>query len=879
MLVLSSSDKSTESCNVTGKFGLGFKSVFLVANKPIIISGRLACWVACGVLPIPLKGHEFERRAGHLEHGSEDPRAATLIELRLNHASVDKVVPVFRQLAHILVAFALRIRHVHLRNAEQIETVSWHEKSLENIPYLFTGNLCPAGRQVRRGLVFRRETGALLFQLGPQGLVSFDDDVPSVWVTAPTTEKIRVGFALNSRFALDVGRAKLASQSAGNLQKAEQMSKDFGAALKALHEVSGSDESWSQVKKDCNLAQDCTRYDFWYSIWRLLAEEFAEVAGDGNEDAQVLLRAALWSPAPSGLPGFYASTAALPTGLSGDQHRQLVRSEDLAYCTSGQLDLDEQLFFAVCEWPEFRRHTAAGRIASQSRILDRLAKLAPNLEPSDIEKVTLAGVVAWELDAHGSVVESALGDQIGEVITAELLGTLEAGTRPDQAEARGIHAFLDGAYFIARNGHAYLAKDLLLSVDEWASEDEGLRVRFAPDSAVLSDQYSEVGWRFFLVCRRHLDAPATQLAKWALRAADDEAQYGVLRYFLAGDLRQELAKAFQAHELEGTWLDPQALPGTKAFSRLQPNQQNFVLALLQLHSVRQVDDEKEKQESRDPEQILAEIHDWWVNHVRDHETRRYEERIYPDGRTPVIDGEGSFSDTEVRQEWVLLFLAGIVHTMGRTQLEAHRGFLSMCRRNGWLSIFADPKARPEQWLAIIDQYFESLVDESKFLHSMRQYVGIRAISRRLDDYIEAFLAIDRFSEPFALDEITRTRTSVTFQGGIDAPPVERVLGMGACFVVRELVRGGVITNPNAHPHCFVPSKRVRNLMSAMGLTEIDVATGSKPFVSRQIHEFLHEHLGPEKVTFGGSFDLPLLTVAEDRELQERFLGRKLETED
>jgi hypothetical protein len=142
------------------------------------------------------------------------------------------------------------------------------------------------------------------------------------------------------------------------------------------------------------------------------------------------------------------------------------------------------------------------------------------------------------------------------------------------------------------------------------------------------------------------------------------------------------------------------------------------------------------------------------------------------------------------------------------------------------------------------------------------------------------LTIDRIRGPFALDEITRTRTSVTFQGGgIDAPPIDPVLGMGVCFVVRELVRTGVISNPNAHPHCFVPAKRVRNLMAAMGLTEIDVANGSKPVVSQQMYGFLNEHLGPEKATFGGSFDLPLLTVAEDRELQERFLGRELQTED
>lgn len=40
MLILSSSDK-TEEGNVTGKFGLGFKSVLLASDRPKLISGRL----------------------------------------------------------------------------------------------------------------------------------------------------------------------------------------------------------------------------------------------------------------------------------------------------------------------------------------------------------------------------------------------------------------------------------------------------------------------------------------------------------------------------------------------------------------------------------------------------------------------------------------------------------------------------------------------------------------------------------------------------------------------------------------------------------------------------------------------------------------------
>ena len=56
MLILSNSDKSESPGNVTGKFGLGFKSVFLVANKPRVASGQLGFEAVGGFFPKQLTG-------------------------------------------------------------------------------------------------------------------------------------------------------------------------------------------------------------------------------------------------------------------------------------------------------------------------------------------------------------------------------------------------------------------------------------------------------------------------------------------------------------------------------------------------------------------------------------------------------------------------------------------------------------------------------------------------------------------------------------------------------------------------------------------------------------------------------------------------------
>ena len=56
MLILSNSDKSESPGNVTGKFGLGFKSVFLVTSKPSVASGQLGFEAVGGFFPKQLTG-------------------------------------------------------------------------------------------------------------------------------------------------------------------------------------------------------------------------------------------------------------------------------------------------------------------------------------------------------------------------------------------------------------------------------------------------------------------------------------------------------------------------------------------------------------------------------------------------------------------------------------------------------------------------------------------------------------------------------------------------------------------------------------------------------------------------------------------------------
>ncbi len=103
-------------------------------------------------------------------------------------------------------------------------------------------------------------------------------------------------------------------------------------------------------------------------------------------------------------------------------------------------------------------------------------------------------------------------------------------------------------------------------------------------------------------------------------------------------------------------------------------------------------------------------------------------------------------------------------------------------------------------------------------------------------------------------------------GGISAPPPG--LGIGACFVVRELLRHGHLHSRYAHEHAFVPTGSVRRLVNRIGL-EID--NEASVDVSAQIYAQIAKYLTPQRAIFDGAYDVPLQIIAADRELERQLL--------
>jgi hypothetical protein len=276
----------------------------------------------------------------------------------------------------------------------------------------------------------------------------------------------------------------------------------------------------------------------------------------------------------------------------------------------------------------------------------------------------------------------------------------------------------------------------------------------------------------------------------------------------------------------------------------------------------------------DPKGALEKIWSWWSGHSAEFVTR-YDQRTYPDGKPPRLDVSFSDRDSLQRQSWLSLMMLASLQTMGRTNPEQHRNFLRRCAQRGWMEVFADPLLPADGWIRVLEDYLGAQAYDIPFYNWVRQFVSIYQIARWLPEYVWSFLAIDKFTQRFDLDRVTRPATNPDFAGGgPSAPPLTRALGIGACFVVRELVRTGVLKKDLAHEHAYVAIGRVRYVFARLGMAELQ-GEGASYRHSSQIHRFLLNHIGPDRAHFERCFDLPFLAIAEDADLQSRFLECQL----
>ncbi|MDA1231394.1 MAG: hypothetical protein O2856_11520, partial [Planctomycetota bacterium] len=390
----------------TGKFGIGFKSVFLACDRPRLLSGRMAFEFLGGIYPQTLPGDQRQSLYALREQEVQNDSQSTIIELVLREGIViEQVMHRFVSLVHIQVVFAHHIRRCCV-DGGAIDAV-WQPEDVPHVTGCQTGEVRPAKSDdataaPHRVLHFKSDAGALLFAIGSRAFEPFVSHIPTVWVTAPTEEELQLGFLVNGPFVVDVGRAQLARDPAHNRDAAQRLGQRFGKQLTEFFSAFSAPSSRMEIRNVLRFASDVKSFDIWSSLWERLVVAVSERASN-DQPADQLIRDVLWQSSDSGVASFYSQFEAIPVRLPGKLFEsELVSLANVRFSVRGALaqrdrrpEFDGYALACIRNWPTFRERVGSGKLVSHERVVRPLERLCPSLV-QNITPVSLADVLRWE---------------------------------------------------------------------------------------------------------------------------------------------------------------------------------------------------------------------------------------------------------------------------------------------------------------------------------------------------------------------------------------------------------------------------------------------------------------------------------------------------
>ncbi len=837
MLTLAGSDKQepVEAGHVvTGKFGLGFKSVLLACDRPEVASAGLEFEIRAGVLPHVLEPD----RAAHLrtllqQWPMPEPVPGTILRLPGAQDSA-AILDDFRRNAGCLCAFSSCIREIVIEAADRRQQTVWDGRQVAGKASIECGWL-QFGDEALNVLRIQMDDSVALFGLGSDGLVDLPKDTPAIWVTCPTREDQHLGFAVCGRFNVDPGRARL-SRNAENGELAVRIGVQLGQQLRGLRLA-----PWETVRRDLGLGQAATEYDFWASVWRLFQRTVAQ------PDSAV---AAILKPILIGAMKPLASElAVVPNGLPSTA-RALTTGTKLSHKLVGAFSVERAVepLFGWAEWKN--RHYDPDAVISAAAS-EGLTKLGFDR----LVSIGMASIASW-LDGKTASPEDA--EALGGVLRA--LPKRDDRSQEVADDLRRTEQTLGNVQFRSAGRTSERARDLVAAGGE---DEEIRREAFAPDNRRLSPEYGEGAREFFRFCRGRMAINANELAQWARHAAGRDARRAALTYLVRGDLGLQVQRQLTALGRDGTWLAdltedelPEELRSDLLTPAVQvPRTPSPVVVRL-----------------ADPRPALERIERWWQRTAPTH-LAEYNQRVYPHGQVPHLKAPWAedFSRSD-RSEWLTLFARAAFYRAGRATDAQHRRFIEMSQQHGFWAVYSveDPTDRAAEWMEVLERFCDDQVDDDTWEHWMRFFPHLYKLSRRLNEYAELFLNLAAETGDYELSEVLTPRADRNQQGGgINVPPPS--LGIGACFVIRELLRLGYLESSSAHRHAFVPTGGVRALLIRMGLQIEDIPDVA---VSSQIHEEITQYLSADRAAFGLAFDIPLQIIAANPDLEDRLVWQR-----
>lgn len=848
MLILSASDKPDDKA-VTGRFGLGFKSVFLACDAPKIISGDLRVNIVAGFLPEVWK--EAENAQSLLRSYTENPRySGTLVALPLRQGiQPDALLNKFKQQQALLCMTSKMLRHISIGEG----SFTWSPKLLGLNKKLEFGKL-----DNKNYLVYRDEVeegfAAVVMRVSARGFELLKDETPSFWVVAPTRETASVGFVISAPFQIDAGRGKLAGEGDHDKQNqklVEQLGEKMGYALAQLYQV-----DWEELLPQLGLAEDVSKAEWWTSLWKQFERFDWEQNAAPFHLANIFVKNLLlkWS----------SETGMIPNGQVATQ-AEIVSCQSVRYNMPENWLKPDALRELQC-WAEFTQNYSTNSIVSQW-MTNLLRKIGFGSEITDLGLNNLLELIN----------EKRCTPEIAAILGKFIATAYDtANTQLFETDKKQLH---DAELKFLAKDETYQPTDKLLiassknknNKEVIKKDEEQLRADFAPDKNVLFDQHSEKADSFFKLCRKQMGC-ADELEKWFI-SASAEKQEAALRYIAKSDDGQKLADKVRNQRI-GKWFDKTSLESL--IKTWDDNDKKIIRHRLQSDSDVSLSPIVFSSPPEPPESqaSLAQIHQWWEEEGRKYYQNKYLSQLYPRGEIPnlTIHENGDYS----RQGWMLLLSIGVFQRLGRVRDFGTKGFIEYLQRKGWWDTFCtNPKENGEGWLNMLYEYSESQDYDEEYSYWMTMLPNLFKVALNLNSYVTLFEGIQHRQQE-NIPNVLNPNLDPLLQGAGfgHISPINRTLRKGFSLVVRELLRANVLDNKEAHAYAYMAAPRVQRILAQLS------DTGWESYeTSRTIYQLLCDSLGEEKATFGGDFDIPLLVLASNKKLLNKIAGIELEDDD
>ncbi len=783
MLVMDFSDKPIDK-DLTGKFGLGFKSVHIVSDSVGIASGFIALRTCGGFLPTAWADGIDEAR----KYSRDDGRQATVIDVPFAADAADdgaRSQKAFQRAMTWLPVFSREIRRIE----GDLGSTRCETRPLVSCPTgtIDTITVSETPERAHRALRFHLGDGySLLLRIGPAGPDTFPETVKRLWNLAPLEEELRSGWLLNGPFAVDPGRGRLAGSIESRERLFQQLGEALGPRLLELYDLTAADWSAFATALDLDASELVARPRFWKQLFDVLSRDFDDVLGR-------FLHAR-----DRGYGRLAATRPVVPTGLT-EPFGDPVSAARVDRCTDGAL-AESDVLQRVRDWRALKELN--GRIIS-SRVAAQLAKLGFG----SMSPMTLADLLRREMGAERRI-DLKLGATLGEVITPSSI---------EKSLVRERNEILDAARqakFLAQDGAWRPVRELNC---EACADDEALICGFAPPQTLLHRSYVGASLDFFKVARANsgYGPNVSRLWEWANRAGEAHSRRAVFKYVIDGPHGRALSAALRKDR--PFWLPQnERLIEDPLLADWADEDKKHLLIMLGGHDRLTTANDPDPPPPIEPAgaaRVLEAIHAWWMASGTG-EREAYARRAYPESFSP-----SRLRESDDRSAWFTMFALACYQSLGRTQDEQHRGFIAPGISEGWWQDLARsrPPADVQPWLARLEHWSVPEALEQDFLLWKRTLVDLYTVARHLDTYIFVFRNLPRIIRergPVSLRDAHKpTYWPVMAPTGLDAAPLDRSMGIGANWLLRELVCYGVYDSGDEDviaPYCWASTRRVRD---------------------------------------------------------------------